>query len=136
MRLPDHVEALLQRPNICVLATTGPGEWPHAIPMWYLYRDGDIIITTSRRSQKCKNVERTGKAVVVVDTREPPYHAVSVRGDARIGAGLSREEEYRLALSYLGEERIGKFMEHYDSGAGDDATIVVTPRKLIEYRSG
>ena len=134
MQLSREVHDLLSQTRICVLATTGPGDWPHAVPMWYRYRDGLITITTSRRSQKCRNVERTGKAMVVVDTREPPYYAVMVKGDAEIGPGLSREEEYEIAHRYLGDERVGAFMAQYEGGGHDDATIVIRPRKVIEYR--
>ena len=132
MELSSKVDDLLRKTQICVLATTGPGNAPHAIPMWYWYRDGKIIITTSRASQKCKNVERNGKAMVVFDIREPPYYAVMIKGDAHIGPGLTREEEYAVALRYLGEEYVGAFMEAYDAG-GDDATIVITPTKVIEF---
>ena len=132
MKLSPKVDELLRQTQICVLATTGPGNAPHAIPMWYLYENGKIIITTSHTSQKCKNVERNGKAMVVFDIREPPYYAVMIKGDAEIGPGLTRDEEYAVALRYLGEEHIGAFMEAYDAG-GDDATIVITPTKVIEF---
>ena len=136
MKLSKEVHELLEQTQICVLATTGPGDWPHAIPMWYRYRDGVITITTSSRSQKYKNVRRTGKAMVVVDKRDPPYYAVMIKGDAQVGPGLSREEEYEVALSYLGEERVGAFMASYDAGGHDDATIVIRPCRVIEYRGG
>ena len=136
MKLSREAHELLSQTRICVLATTGPGDWPHAVPMWYRYRDGLITITTLRRSQKCRNVERTGKAMVVVDTREPPYYAVMLKGDAEIGPGLSREEEYEIAHRYLGDERVGAFMARYDTGTHDDATIVIRPRKVFEYCGG
>jgi hypothetical protein len=33
MELDDKVIRLIDAPNICVLATTGPRDWPHAMPM-------------------------------------------------------------------------------------------------------
>ena len=135
MQLSKKVDDFLKRTQVCVLATTGPGQAPHAIPIWYLYRDGKIIITTSGASQKSRNVERTGKAMVVFDKREPPYYAVMLKGDAELGPALTREEEYEVALRYLGEEGVGEFMKAYDEG-GDDATIVITPTKVIEYGDG
>ena len=135
MQLSKKVDDFLKRTQVCVLATTGPGQAPHAIPIWYLYRDGKIIITTSGASQKSRNVERTGKAMVVFDKREPPYCAVMLKGDAELGPALTREEEYEVALRYLGEEGVGEFMKAYDEG-GDDATIVITPTKVIEYGDG
>ncbi|MEE9250207.1 MAG: pyridoxamine 5'-phosphate oxidase family protein [Alphaproteobacteria bacterium] len=134
MKLSKEVHEVLQQTRICVLATTGPGDWPHAIPMWYRYRDGVITVTTSSRSQKYKNVARIGKAMVVVDKREPPYYAVMIKGDAEIGPALTREEEHEIALRYLGEERVGAFMALYDAGDHDDATIVIRPKKVIEFQ--
>jgi PPOX class probable F420-dependent enzyme len=133
MEISDKAREALEKTRICVLSTTGPGNTPHAIPMWYRYRDGVITITTSSRSRKYKNVQRIGKAMVVIDDREPPYYAVMVVGDAEIGPGMTREEEYEIALRYLGEERVGAFMAVYDAGGSDDATIVIRPTKVIEY---
>jgi PPOX class probable F420-dependent enzyme len=136
MELIKDVHEALSQTRICVLSTTGPGDWPHSIPMWYRYRDGIITFTTSSRSQKFKNVERIGKATVVIDDREPPYYAVMIRGDAEIGPGLTRDEEYEVALRYLGEDKVGAFMALYDAGGHDDATINVHPTKVAEFQSG
>ena len=133
MKMSDKAHEFLSETQVCVLATTGPGHLPHAIPMWYRYRDGVITITTSRESQKCRNVERTGKAMVVVDRRDPPYYAVMVKGDAEIGPGLSREEEYEIAFRYLGPDGIDEFMAYIDETGNDSATIVIRPTRVIEY---
>ena len=133
MKMSERAHGFLSQTQICVLATTGPGNSPHAIPMWYRYRDGVITITTSLESQKCRNVKRTGKAMVVVDGREPPYYAVMVKGDAEIGPGLSREEEHEIALRYLGPDGIDEFMAYIDETDHDNATIVIRPTKVIEY---
>lgn len=127
----ENPEQLLREPNICVLATTGPGDRPHAMPMWYLYEDGVIIFSTGRGSQKHKNVERTGKATVVVDRRSPPYYAVMVKGDAEVGSPLSQDEEFKLAARYLGEEGAREYLSSRGDGGG--VTIRVKPRKCVEY---
>jgi PPOX class probable F420-dependent enzyme len=136
VQISKKVDDFLKQTQICVLATTGPGQAPHAIPMWYLYRDGKIVITTSGTSQKSKNVARNGEAMVVFDKRESPYFAVMIKGHAEIGPGLSRDEEYGVALRYLGEDGVAAFMQPYDAGESDDATIVITPTKIIEYGDG
>ena len=136
MEFSKDVHEALSQTRICVLSTTGPGNWAHSIPMWYRYRGGVITFTTSSRSQKYLNVSRTGKATVVIDDREPPYYAVMIRGDAEIGSGLSRDEEYEIALRYLGADKVGGFMALYDAGGHDDATINVRPTKAVEFQSG
>ena len=134
MTIPPDAHAFLSQPQICVLATTGPGNSPHAVPMWYRYRDGIITIIGARDSQKCRNVERTGKAMVVVDRREAPYYAVMVKGDAEIGPGLSREEERELVLSYLGPDRVDAYLAQYEERRANVASIVIRPTRVIEFR--
>ena len=136
MNISKSAHEFLSRTQVCVLATTGPGNSPHAVPMWYRYRDGVITITTWRESQKCRNVERTGKAMVVVDRREPPYYAVMVKGDAEVGPRLSREEEYEIAFRYVGSAGIDEHMAYVDEGDANGqsgATIVIRPTRIIEY---
>ena len=130
MELDDKVIRLIDAPNICVLATTGPGDWPHAMPMWYLFENGEFIFTCRKNAQKGKNVERTGKAIVVIDEREPPYYAAALRGDASIGEPLSSDQWLRLALRYLDEETA----KTYASRKGwESITIRVRPTKLVEF---
>ena len=136
MQMPADAHELLSQTMICVLATTGPGNSPHAVPMWYRYRDGIITLLGARDSQKCRNVERTGKAMVVVDRREPPYYAVMVKGDAEVGPGSSREEEREIAFRYVGPDGIDDFMAYVDGGDASGqsgATIVIRPTRVIEY---
>ena len=139
MKMSDKAHRFLSETQVCVLATTGPGSSPHAVPMWYRYRDGVITITTWRESQKCRNVERTGKAMVVVDRREPPYYAVMVKGDAEIGPRLSRDEEYEIAFRYVGSAGIDEYMAYIDGGYSSEqsgVSIVIRPTRVIEYPAG
>ena len=136
MKMSDKAHRFLSETQVCVLATTGPGTSPHAVPMWYRYRDGVITITTWRESQKCRNIERTGKAMVVVDRRDPPYYAVMVKGDAEVGPALSRDEEREIALRYVGPEGIDDFMAYIDEGDArgqSGASIVIRPTRVIEF---
>ena len=134
MKIPADAHALLSQTRICVLATTGPGNSPHAVPMWYRYQDGIITILSSHTSQKCRNVKRTGEAMVVVDTREPPYYAVMVKGNAEIGPGLNREEEYELVLRYLGKDRVDAYLTQYEERRANVASITIRPTKVMEFR--
>ena len=124
-------EELLKEANICVLATTGPGNRPHAMPMWYLYEDGVIIFSTGRGSQKHRNVERNGEVTVVVDRRTPPYYAVMVQGTAEVGPPLSEELDFKMAARYLGEEGARAYLARREPSSG--VSILVRPKRFVEY---
>ncbi len=131
MNAPQEAVAFLAEPNICVLATTGPGNAAHAMPMWYLYDEGDILFASGRKSQKVRNVERSGKATVVIDRRDPPYYAVMVKGSAAIEPALSHDKMFALASRYIGEERAQRYMADRDDS--DSVTIRVRPERFVEY---
>ena len=127
----EDAKAFLAEPQICVLSTTGPGDSSHAMPMWYLYDEGEILFMTGPRSQKVKNVERTGKATVVVDSREPPYYAVMVKGDADIQPALDEKRRRATMSRYISGEALEKYMNVV--GSEGTVTIRVRPTRFVEY---
>ena len=130
MTNPFDKEELLSQANVAVLATVDFNNQPHAMPIWYMYEDRTFVMTAGENSQKAKNIERTGNATLVIDRRDPPYHALMIRGRAEIGPMPDPDWLLRLAVRYLGEER-GK---RYFQGLGDDiVSITLYPADVIEY---
>jgi PPOX class probable F420-dependent enzyme len=124
-------QSFLEEVNVAVLASVDRRGRAHAAPVWYLYEDGVIVISTGRGSQKHRNVEGNPEITVVVDRRSLPYFALMVQGAAEIGPPLSRGERLRLATRYLGEDLGRRYVE---STPGEDSiTIRLRPRKVIEF---
>ena len=125
-------EKLFSGPNVAILATVDSKNRPHAMPIWYIYEDEKFVMTAGKNSQKVKNIQRSCNATIVLDRREPPYHAVMIRGRAEIGPTPDSEWLLRLAIRYLGEEQ-GKT---YFQGLSDDiVAITIYPDDVIEYLS-
>jgi len=124
-------EDFLHEPNVAILSTVDKKGRPHALPIWYLYEDGELILSTGRGSQKHKNVEANPEISLTVDKRTLPYYAVMLRGRAEIGPPLTDEQRLIMAKRYLGDE-LGK--RYYDATAGSDSiTIRLRPEKTIVY---
>ena len=134
MSRPSTPESLLESAQVCVLATVNPDGSPHAMPMWYLYEDGNIWFTTQARAQKAKNIERTGQAVVTLDLRDRPYYGVMVKGSAEISEALSREKLVRLIERYLSPTQAREYADSLITRGGN-ASIIVTPKKFVEFSS-
>ena len=123
-------EEFLKQANVAILATAGPAG-AHAAPIWYLYEDGEFVMSTGRGSQKHRDLERNPNVTLVVDRRTLPYYAVMVRGRAEIGPQLPDEERLRMYVRYLGEE-MGR--GYVSRGSGEDSvSIRLRPRRFIEY---
>ena len=124
-------EVFLRESNVAVLATVDRRGRAHAAPIWYLYEDGEFVMSTGRGSQKHRNIEANPDVTLVIDRRSLPYYYLSARGRAEIGPALSREDRGRIASRYLTEEQTRRYLERM---AGlDSVSIRLKPRKLIEF---
>jgi PPOX class probable F420-dependent enzyme len=102
--LPDSVAALLEQPNLAVIATVRPDGQPVTVPTWYLYEDGRILVNMDegrRRLDYLRSEPRV--SLSVVDPDDWVTH-VSVQGRV---AELVDDPELvdidRLAHRYLGK---------------------------------
>lgn len=124
-------KAFLEQPHVAVLATVDPRGRPHAMPIWYLFEDGVIIMAAGRNSQKVTNIERNPSATLVVDKRTTPYYAVMVRGTAEIGPPLDDETAWRLTRRYLDEEAARRHRER--TAGSDSVSIRLHPDEILEF---
>ena len=126
---PSEVDSFLSEPNIAVVSTTCPTGKPHAMPIWYLWRDGKVLFHTGPNSTKMRNLRKNNRVSVVVDTKTAPYKAVVVEGTARElpdDRALGRE----MAIHYLGATMGARYADR----PSEPSTLVeVTPTKVISW---
>jgi PPOX class probable F420-dependent enzyme len=126
---PPELDAFLAEPHIAVVATASPAGVPHAMPIWYLWRDGKVLFHTGAESKKMRNLRRNGRISVVVDSKVAPYKVAVIEGSAAELAGdpaLARE----IAIRYLGEQMGARYAER----SGEPGTLVaVTPKRVISW---
>ena len=68
---PDEERSYLETQRRIILVTVGPGGMPHPVPMNYgLDAEGRIVITSFRKSQKVRNLERDPRATLLVESGE------------------------------------------------------------------
>jgi PPOX class probable F420-dependent enzyme len=127
----SEVEQMLEEAKVAILASVDTKGRAHAAPIWYLYENGEFLISTGRGSQKHKNIEANPNVTLVIDRRKVPYLAAMVRGKATVDGGFSDEKRKELAVRYLGEEMGRRYVETTD--AGSSVTIRLKPDKIIEY---
>lgn len=125
----SELDSFLSEPNIAVVATTGPSGKPHAMPIWYLWRDGKVLFHTGPDSKKMRNLRENSRVSIVVDTKAAPYKVAIVEGTA---AELPEDKTLgrEIAIHYLGPEQ----GERYSAGSTEPSTLVeVTPTKIISW---
>ena len=103
-------EAILERGSAGVLALAGDGGYPYAVPLSYLYSDGEIIFHCAKEGHKIDAIRRCAKAsFCVVDKDEvvPQEYATRFRSVIAFGTmsiiedeAKKREAITRLAIKY------------------------------------
>jgi PPOX class probable F420-dependent enzyme len=130
----EEIEAFLRQPIVAVLATVGPDGEPHAVPVWYEYEDGQIIVHTAPNSRKHRNLRRNDRVSICVDTKTAPYRAVVVYGRASLEEGMDEERLRRMAVAYLGEALGNRYA---DTFGGQPTVIVrVRPERIVSWDYG
>lgn len=132
MPLTDReIEEFLGEPHVAVMATVGADGQPHAVPTWYDYDGGEIVLHMSPSSRRYRNIRGNDRVTVCVDTKTAPYAAVVVEGRARTEVGTDDERSRRMAIRYLGEE-LGQ--RYFDSIRGGRMVIArVAPERTISW---
>ena len=123
---PEAAAAFLTEVHVGVLAIDHPGHGPLALPIWYQYEDGDVIIGMSGTSLKAKLLRAAGRASVTVQTESPPYKYVSVEGPVVVSA--EQRDDLSMATRYLGPE-MGKWYAENNPSTSASVVVRLTPEK-------
>ncbi len=117
---PAEREAFLADVHVGILSVDEPGRGPLALPVWYQYRDGNVIIGMGGESLKARLIRAAGRATLTAQTETPPYKYVSVEGPAEVEA--SQRDDLEMATRYLGPE-MGRW--YADNNPSTDQSVVV-----------
>jgi PPOX class probable F420-dependent enzyme len=82
---PAEQRAYLEGAHTIILTTLDRHGYPHSIAMWYVVEsDGAVTMTTFRKSQKVKNVERDPRCALLVESGRayPELKGLLIRGRA------------------------------------------------------
>ncbi|MGB6838266.1 MAG: TIGR03618 family F420-dependent PPOX class oxidoreductase [Dehalococcoidia bacterium] len=130
----QEIDQFLRSPNIAIMATVRPDGQPHAVPTWYDYQNGEIVLHMGLRSRRYRNLRRNDRVTLCMDTRTPPYKAVVIQGRAVTEVGTDDDCSRRMALAYLGKE-VGT--RYADAIRGSRMVIArVKPEKVISWDYG
>jgi nitroimidazol reductase NimA-like FMN-containing flavoprotein (pyridoxamine 5'-phosphate oxidase superfamily) len=65
------------------VATTGPGGWPHVVPLWFVWMQGTLVVNTTRGNRTVRNLEEDPRSAVTIDDGEryDELRGAVLRGD-------------------------------------------------------
>jgi PPOX class probable F420-dependent enzyme len=79
-RIPESHLDLIEGPVFVTLATIMPNGQPQLTVVWCTYDEPYVLVNTTRRRQKTRNVERNPKVSIMAIDPENRYRYLEVRG--------------------------------------------------------
>jgi len=120
----DERESFLAAARVGVLAVDEPGRGPHALPVWYLYDDGEVLIGIDGSSRRAALLRAAGRASLTVQTETAPYQYVGIEGPVMLEPAM--HDELVLATRYLGAE-VGAWYVVHNPRPEDALTVRLHP---------
>ena len=128
--------ARLESLQIGWLGTTGRDGYPHAVPVWFLWRDGRALVFSEPATAKVRNIRADGRVVFHLEAGADGEQLTVLRGRAELSA-----EPTAAWLDRVGEEYAQKYASGLagltltlpEMAARYTVVIEVTPHQLIAW---
>lgn len=133
----DERRTFVRDAPTATLVTNGKDGYPHAVAMWfYSDDDGNVWMTTYRKSQKVANLGRDAKAALHVESglTYDTLRGVLIRGDIEI---VDSTEAVLDTLRRITAKMTGASIDQVDDGmrrmAGKRVVLKLVPRKFSSW---
>jgi PPOX class probable F420-dependent enzyme len=80
----DHAETRLRGEKIAWLTSVRHDGQPQSSPVWFLWRDGEVVVYSKPTTQKVRNVQANPKVSVHLRDVDDGSDIVSIEGEAAI----------------------------------------------------
>lgn len=131
--IPDSHIDLVEKPLFVTLATVMPSGQPQTTLIWFEI-DGEMVrFTTSRGTQKEKNILQEPRVSILARDPENPYRYLEIRGMVEaISEAGALDQLNRLALKYTGHPTYyGHVVPAEDEGKAIHLLCKVRPTKVV-----
>jgi PPOX class probable F420-dependent enzyme len=133
-----HARALgrLETEQVAWFGTNGRDGYPHAVPIWFLWRDGRALIMSEPETAKVRNLRADDRVLLHLEAGADGEQLTVLRGTAAISPEPSSAWVERIGDAYTAKydawlQRLGlttaTMAERYS------VLIEVTPHKLLAW---
>jgi PPOX class probable F420-dependent enzyme len=130
----EEIDAFLAEPRMAHFATVDADGRPRIRPVWYLWRDGALWMTTRRRIRHTgRDLEANPWVAVSIASEDRPYRAVIVHGRPKV-LPKDRDLLLEVATRYGGEQ--GRRFAEEAMAQDDRVMLKLMPEELISWDYG
>ncbi|MEM8618909.1 MAG: PPOX class F420-dependent oxidoreductase [Actinomycetota bacterium] len=119
---------LLLAPNTAVLTTLQPDGGPNGSPVWFLFEDDAVFVSTLADRAKHRNVANDPRVSLTVVDPQRPLRYVEVRGVVELIDDPEGEMRDRVAGKHGYADGSA-----FDPPGASRVTMRITPQRVIEH---
>lgn len=129
---PDEIGSFLERALIAKLGTISEDGSVHIAPLWFRYRDGELLFGTQEITRKIRNIHRNNQVTVLIDTTEPALQAVMIYGTAELDYDDVTAKRIFIFEHYMPPEMARQFALSLASRY-EQVVIRVKPERIVSF---
>jgi PPOX class probable F420-dependent enzyme len=130
----QHAEQRLRSDVIGWLTTVGPEGRPYTVPVWFLWKDGTVLIFSQPNKQKVRNLPKNPRVTLALDNTHGGGDVVIIEGTAELVNDPAISVEMPAYV-----EKYGKHIQ--DEGWATPAAMAadfsqairITPKKIRKW---
>ncbi|MFZ0715732.1 pyridoxamine 5'-phosphate oxidase family protein [Mycobacterium sp.] len=129
-----EVDAFLDEQRTCRAATVG-AHGPHATPLWFIWQDGAIWLTSLTQSQRWKDLAQDPRIAVVIDdgVSLTELRGVELRGKVRVIGEVPRAGEPCPELDGVEQAFADKYTGGHVVHDGKHGWMRISPERVISW---
>ena len=131
---PDdaHTGARLAAEPVIWLGTAGPEARPHQVPVWFCWRDPEVLIFSMPATVKARHLHRNPQVALALDSAAGGQDIVLAEGRARLGSAARVEQLAPLfASKYAAMLGTGSSLEQWRSTFS--LPVLVTVSRIVAW---
>jgi PPOX class probable F420-dependent enzyme len=133
-----HARALarLGSEQVAWFGTIGRDGYPHAVPIWFLWRDGKALILSEPQTAKVRNLRENDRVMLHLEAGADGEQLLVLRGTAAISPDPATAWVESIGAEYAAkyDEWMQRLKLPMDTMAERYSVVIeVTPHKLIAW---
>jgi PPOX class probable F420-dependent enzyme len=126
------IQTVLERPLDAAFATIRPDGTPEIAPVWFLWRDGALVVSTSVETRRWANLQRDPRCSVLIDDLENGCY-VAIYGKAELIRGDVRAFTRDVVARYIEADRVESYLNDTVYTGAERTIIRVKPDRLVAF---
>ena len=128
----EEIDKFLQKGNIARICSINKDGTIHAVPVWFDYDNGKIIIGTPKTSRRVRNIKRNNNVTVLIDEVGPPTRGVIIYGKASMDEKDMDYAAHSIFSRYMSLEEAKGYWKGL-SELTEWVKVIVTPIHIASF---